>query len=72
MKRVVITISIAVAGLMAGNYSQMTFEELNALRGTIPVEERDAFRAEMQSRMQAMTPQERETFRAQRSQQKKV
>ena len=58
--------SIAAISLMAVDYSQMTMEELNALRGTVAVEERDAFKAEMQSRMQAMTPEERAVYRAER------
>ncbi len=59
--------SVVAMSLMAADYSQMSMEELNALRGTIAVEERDAFRAEMQSRMQAMTPQERTQYRTERS-----
>ena len=51
---------------MAADYSQMSMEELNSLRGKVPVENRDAFRAEMQSRMKAMTPQERAKYRQER------
>jgi hypothetical protein len=66
MKKVILGVSIAVISLMAVDYSQMTMEELSTLRGTISVEERDAFRAEMQSRMQAMTLEERQVYRAER------
>lgn len=55
--------SIAAMSLMATDFSQMSLEELTALRGTVSSQERDAFKAEMQSRMQAMTPEERSTFR---------
>jgi hypothetical protein len=66
MRKVIIGMSIAAISLMAVDYSQMTMEELTTLRGTIAVEERDAFKAEMQSRMQAMTPEERASYRADR------
>ncbi len=66
MKKVILATSMIVMGLMAADYSQMTTEELNNLRGTVATEDRDAFRAEMQSRMQAMTPEERQTYRADR------
>ncbi len=49
---------IAVASLIAADYSQMTMEELNALKGPLSVEER----AETQSRLQAMTPEERQAY----------
>ena len=68
MKKVIISMSLVAMSLMAADYSQMTMEELNSLRGTIAVEERDAFKAEMQSRMQAMTPQERAQYRTDRGQ----
>lgn len=70
MKKVIIGLSIATISLMAVDYSQMTMEELNALRGTVAVEEQDAFKAEMQSRMQAMTPEERQIYRAERGNRK--
>jgi hypothetical protein len=66
MKKLLIAMILATMSLMATDYSQMTMEELNALRGTLPIEERDAFRAEMQSRIQAMTPEEQAAFRASR------
>jgi len=66
MKKIIIGMSMAAMSLMAVDYSQMTMEELNALRGTVAVEEQDAFRAEMQSRMQAMTPEERAQYREDR------
>ncbi len=67
MKKIIIGMSLVTISLMAADYSQMTMEELNAQRGTVAVENRDAFRTEMQSRMQAMTPEERAAFRADRT-----
>ncbi|MGZ5207920.1 MAG: DUF1104 domain-containing protein [Sulfuricurvum sp.] len=40
----------------------MTTTDLQALRGNVPTEERAAFQAEMQTRVQAMTPTEQQTF----------
>ena len=66
MRKLFIAMLLATMSLMAVDYSQMTMEELNAMRGTVPVEERDAFRAEMQSRISAMTPEEQAAFRESR------
>lgn len=66
MRKLFIAMLLATMSLMAVDYSQMTMEELNAMRGTVPIEERDAFRAEMQSRIAAMTPEERAAFRESR------
>ncbi len=68
MKKMIVSMSLVAMSLAAADYSQMSMEELNALRGTIAVEERDAFKAEMQSRMQAMTPEERAQYRSDRGQ----
>ena len=40
MRKVIIGLSIVAISLMAVDYSQMTMEEMNALRGTVAVEER--------------------------------
>lgn len=66
MKKMILAGMLMSASLFAVDFSQMTTEELNAMRGTVAVEDRDAFRAEMQSRIQAMTAEEREAFIAQR------
>jgi hypothetical protein len=68
MKRAILTFSLLTAGLMATtDFSQMTTSELIALRGSVAVEDRDAFRTEMQSRTATMTTQERDTLMASRS-----
>lgn len=66
MKKMILTGMLMSASLFAVDFSQMTTEELNAMRGTVAVEDRDAFRAEMQSRMQAMTTEERQAYIEQR------
>jgi hypothetical protein len=50
--------------LFAADYTSLTTDELNALKGTISPEDRDAFKSEMQSRMQSLTPEERATYRS--------
>jgi len=66
MKRTLLLSGLLAMGLWAVDYSQMTTEQLIELRGSVPVEDRDAFRAEMQSRLQTMTPEERAAFTASR------
>jgi len=66
MTKLIVAISMIAVSLMAVDYSQMSMEELNALRGTIAAEDREAFRAEMQSRVQLMTPEEQAKFREER------
>lgn len=56
---------IAVAMLWAADYSTYTTDELAALRGTLrnaSEQEREAFRAERQERLQNMTPEERQEY----------
>ena len=59
MKKVTLIVLSTIAAF-AADYTTMTLEEMQAMRGTLPVEERPAFQAEMQSRLQAMTPEERQ------------
>ena len=66
MRKTVLTMSLLTIGLLAVDFSQMTTQELIDMRGTVAVEDRDAFRAEMQSRVAKMTPEERTAFRASR------
>ena len=62
MKKLIILTLLATAA-WSTDYAQMSTEELLNLRGTITTGERPAFRAEMQKRMQAMTPQERQAIK---------
>jgi len=43
----------------AVDYSAMSATELAAMRSTVPVEDRPAFQAAMQEKMQALSPDER-------------
>jgi len=68
MKKIVLIAALMGVGLYATDFSQMTTDELFAMRGSISAEERDAFKAEIQSRMQAMSDEERQAFMSQRGQ----
>jgi len=61
MKKVII-LALLASATWAMDFSQMSTEELMSMRGTISVNERPAFRAEMQKRMQTMTPTQRQQF----------
>jgi hypothetical protein len=63
MKKIVLGLSVIALSLVAADFSQMSLDELNSLRGNVDVQDRDSFRAEMQSRLEAMTPDERVAFR---------
>ncbi|MCH9741182.1 MAG: DUF1104 domain-containing protein [Epsilonproteobacteria bacterium] len=63
MKKTVLTIGFLTIGLMAADFSQLTTEELIDMRGTVAVEDRADFRAEMQSRVATMTAEEQAAFR---------
>ncbi len=66
MKKTILTMSLLTLGLMAADFSQLTTEELTAMRGTVAVEDRADFRAEMQSRVALMTAEEQAAFRESR------
>ena len=66
MTKMILAATLMSVSLFAVDYTQITTEELNTMRGTVAAEDRDTFRAEMQSRMQAMTTEERQAFIAQR------
>ncbi|MCF6205638.1 MAG: DUF1104 domain-containing protein [Sulfurovum sp.] len=60
MKRALILSVLCVAAAWSTDFSQMSTEELMQLRGTLSPSERPAFRAEMQKRMQSMSPEQRQ------------
>lgn len=57
-----VAILLGVTSVWAADFSSYTTEELIQMKGTIAVEDRDDFRVEMQSRFQAMTPEERAQY----------
>lgn len=53
-------VALLSLNLFAADYTAMSMEELQAMRGSVPSEEKAAFQAEMKSRMQALSPEERQ------------
>jgi hypothetical protein len=66
MKKVIVLLSIFTISLTATDFSSMSISDLNALRGTVLAGERDAFRAEMQSRLANMSAKDRAEYRKSR------
>ncbi|MDD3595192.1 hypothetical protein [Sulfuricurvum sp.] len=63
MKKLIL-VALLSLNIFAADYTAMTMEEMQAMRGTVPVEDRAAFQAEMQTRMQALSPEERQAATA--------
>jgi Ca2+-binding EF-hand superfamily protein len=62
MKRLIM-IGLLVSGALAADFSHMSTQEMMNMRGSVPVDDRPAFRQEMQKRMQNMTPEERQKYK---------
>jgi len=62
MKKLSLVAMVLGLGLAYGatDFSQMTTEELLELRGKVAVEDREAFRDELQSRLSQLSPEEKE------------
>jgi uncharacterized membrane protein YgcG len=67
MKRKILIATILTVQLFAVDYSTFTNDELFNTRGTVSTDDRDAFRSEMSSRMQTLTPEERTSMRGSKS-----
>lgn len=59
MKKVTL-IALLSLNVFAADYTAMSMEELQAMRGSVAAEDKAAFQTEMQSRMQALSPEERQ------------
>jgi len=59
MKKLILAALLATT-VWSVDFSQMSTEELMAMRGTLSAADRPAFRAEMQKRMQSMSPEQRQ------------
>lgn len=62
MKKSLLSLAVLSVMAFAVDYSAMSATELAALRGSVPVEDRAAFQAAMQSKMATMSAEERQTF----------
>ena len=68
MKKIILISCLIAASVFATDYSNMSTEEMMNLRGSVPSEDRDAFRSEMRSRVQNMSDDERSSFMQNRPQ----
>ncbi len=64
MKKVLM-IGLLASAAWAADFSQMSTEEMMKMRGSVPVDDRPAFREEMQKRMQSMSAEEWEKYMGQ-------
>lgn len=62
MKKNILIATILSAQLFATDYTTFTDDDLFNSRGTIVSDDRDAFRSEVQSRMQTLSPEERSLY----------
>jgi len=60
MKKLAFLAILASSMVFAVDYSTMSLTELQTLRGTVAEADKPAFQTEMQSRMSALTPEERQ------------
>ena len=58
-------VGLLASAVWAADYSQMSTEEMMKMRGSVPVDDRPAFRAEMQKRMQSMSDEEWQNYMGQ-------
>lgn len=63
MKKILFSSLVIAVSLFATDYSSMSIDELSSLRGSVLEQDRDAFKAAMQSKMQTLTPQERAFYK---------
>lgn len=59
MKKFILGLIVLSSLVYATDYTSLSTEDLVALRGTVPVEDRDVFKSEMQSRASTLTYDEK-------------
>lgn len=60
--KLLITISLLSTLMFATDYSTMSIDDMSAMRGNVPAEEREAFREAWQSKMQGLSQEERQSY----------
>lgn len=61
MKKILV-LTLFISAVFATDYSSMSLEELQSLKGSVPVEQRSAFQQAMRAKMSELTPQQRQEF----------
>jgi uncharacterized membrane protein YgcG len=62
MRKSILISLLSISTLFATDYSTMSLSDMLSQKGSVAVEDRDAFRSSMQSKMQSLTPEERATY----------
>jgi hypothetical protein len=62
MKKIFFLLTVCSLSAFSADYSAMTATELQAMRGTVPAEDRAAYQAAVQERMRTMTQEEKQAF----------
>lgn len=63
MKKIAAVLLVSAAAVFAVDYSTKSLEEMKALRQTLSFWELPPFKAEMQKRMENMTPKEQQKLK---------
>ncbi|MCI0500715.1 MAG: DUF1104 domain-containing protein [Epsilonproteobacteria bacterium] len=61
MKKLILTAVLSIAAFGV-DYTTMSIDEMQSIRGTVASEDKAAFQSSMQSKMQALSPEERQTY----------
>lgn len=61
MKKILLGLCVVVS-LYGVDYTSMSTDELMSLRGSVPAQEREAFKSAVQSRVSSMSPEEKATY----------
>lgn len=62
MKKTIFLSILAVSLSFGADYSQMSTQEMQEMRGSVPSADRETFQAEMQNRVQNMSKEEKDSF----------
>jgi len=66
MKKFIVVAFLATIGLMATDYTSYSAEELAAMRGSVAVEDKEAFQTALQDALAGLTTEERQAIMSKR------
>jgi len=66
MKKLILTAGLMTVGLFATDFSQKSIAELNAMKGSVSTQDKNAYKAEVQKRVKAMDEADRNNYRTER------
>jgi hypothetical protein len=68
MKKILFTTALLATTLFATDYNSMSIDELQSLKGSVPTDQREDFRAAMQSKMGTLTSEQRSQYQGSKGQ----